>query len=120
MKKIILILSVFLFSCSNSPDKKNNEKFYYDLDCKIIKMESNNCKVIFIQNMQDETMYTELKRCDDEDDCSCVKIDLSDKNFYSHKVGDMLHFDYIKKSRFFQLDQKLTEEPAENTELTEE
>lgn len=109
-KFALLILCLGLFSCSY-PYKQ--EKYYVDDDCKIIAM-GNQCSLtedkfrtpqlcnfILVQRVDDTTLYMQLNTCNLPD---YVKIDA--KWLYEHNPGDIIHFDYIKKERFFTIDKK--------------
>jgi hypothetical protein len=51
-------------------------------------------KSFLIRGVDDSTLYTELNQYHD-----CYL--LTDSVYYNHKIGDILYFKYIRKSRFW-------------------
>lgn len=104
MKKLIIffilaiIVMYFFGSCSDKP--KCDPKFnYINIDCVIVEKIPNvpagriGSKAFLIRCVKDTTMYTEYTSLD--------SYYMPDSVYYNHEVGDILHFDYIRKNRFF-------------------
>ena len=97
----LIILTLLLTGCSS--EKKPDPKVHYiNIDCVIVdKMlaipmnESRNFSHAFlIRSVKDTNMYCEYTSIG----CNCQ---MTDSFFYTHYIGDTLHFDYIAKRRFF-------------------
>lgn len=107
MKKLLFLL-VVLSSCGGtSPDKRVH---YVDIDCKIVSFSRETNvrgkrsyvdKVILMQNLSDTTLYAEISQHDEN-------FHFSDGRYYSWKIGDTLHFDWIRKERFFSIPEGIT------------
>jgi hypothetical protein len=120
MKQIIvfsaLIVILLLTGCSTAPDKGNENIFYHNRNGTIVSMDGNyntltkttndddgytkpkptTCKLALIQDKTDTTLFLELSTCEDD------KPALVDKEwYYNHRIGDPVHFDYIRKDRYF-------------------
>lgn len=94
----IIFLILLLVSCVNKPHADGKIHFV-NVDCVIVeKMPmvpagNHGSKAFLIRSTKDTNMY-------------CEFIDLNnyymdDSIYYKYNVGDTLHFNYIKKSRFF-------------------
>lgn len=100
MKKVIDILIIVgvLFLVSSCEETKNGNKsdsLYYNVDC--ILVEKNKCgksKTMLIQLETKEFMYRELSN----DDL------VTDEMYYSYEVDDIMHFEYLRKDKFFGID----------------
>lgn len=78
--------------------KQNFESLYYNLNCKIVSIQGPTpwssgkfngiTKMWLLQSLNDTTKY-------------CEYIPYSDSLFYNKKLYDTVHFDYIRKDRFF-------------------
>jgi hypothetical protein len=85
-------------SCGNEvkPDPKVH---YIDMDCVIVEKiptagtGRRTSKAFLIRGVKDTTLYNEY--------IDLYRYTMSDSVYYLHEVGDTLHFDYIRKSRFF-------------------
>lgn len=113
MKKLFLLLMVVFLFFSCGKDKKSDELFY-NLDLKIVSINGDTeitndkfhkpqkCSYILFETMGDNKKYCELNTCD-LDGCRCgyVKIHIDTAWLYNHCVGDIVHFDYLRKDRFF-------------------
>lgn len=101
-----------LYFSSCSSNARNENEFYYNLDCTIVSINDNDvaptgkfkkpttCNVVLIRSCQDTTLYAKLSSCNAY---NMHLIDLSDKNLYNKTVGSKMHFDYIKKDKFFKI-----------------
>ena len=104
---ILLIITCFTFPSCNDNSNEPNEDFYYDYECVLVwKHMDSEGKIFLIQSVEDPELYREISSQDvgvsgGDMYCSCNRIDLSDANFYSKKVDDVLHFDYIRKDKFW-------------------
>lgn len=87
-------LMLLLLCCKSEP----LEELYYNTNYKIVSIQgaenwrdgrfSGTSKCWLIQSTTDTTLHTEYNA-------------ITDSMFYNHKVGDIIHFDYIRKDRFF-------------------
>jgi len=78
--------------------KKNKNSLYYDLNCKIVSIQGTTpwtsgkfngiSKQWLLQSLRDTNKY-------------CEYTPYSDSLFYNKKLYDTVHFDYIRKERFF-------------------
>ena len=98
-KCIFLGLLVLMTSCEGEvkPDPKVH---YINMDCVIVeKIQAvgstgrHTSKAFLIRGVEDTTLYQEY--------IDLYRYEMPDSVYYSNEVGDTLHFDYIKKSRFF-------------------
>lgn len=112
MKKLFIFLCVILMvSCKFEPDP---QKFYIDVDCTIVsfgqptpkttKIAEGDRYTVILQ-MDDLPLQCELSTLDDvqittSEGCGS-ELTLTGEWFYTHKVGDKVHFDYINRDRFF-------------------
>jgi hypothetical protein len=94
-------------SCSKN---HNNERLYYnvgliivsiDNDCSISDDKFKNprlCHSVLFKTIDGSDLYTEFTTCD-----SPMKVGINTEWIYNHKPGDIVHFDYVLKSRFFKI-----------------
>lgn len=89
----------FFASCENKV-QPNPSIHYINMDCiiveKIPSVESTgrrSSKAFLIRGAKDTTLYSEY--------ISLYQYIMPDSVYYKHEVGDTLHFDFIRKSRFF-------------------
>lgn len=111
MKKIILlsfIASLLMVSCRPSP----TEKTHY-LNCKVVIVSNNEsyaerqnkyrqpyqAKSWLVKLVSDTNMCREFH----SEDSNNWDWHISNEQWYNHKVGDTLFFDYLLKSRFFKI-----------------
>ena len=92
------IISIFA-SCEGR-SKPDSNIHYINMNCVIVEkipsvgsFGKRTSKAFLIRGLKDTTLYSEY--------VDLYRYDMSDSLYYSSKVGDTLHFDYIKKSRFF-------------------
>jgi len=89
---------LFLVSC-NGKVKPDSNIHYINMDCiiveKISSVESgrHTSKAFLIRSVKDTTLYSEY--------LDLYRYTMPDSVYYSNEVGDTLHFDYIRKNRFF-------------------
>ncbi len=108
MKKLILLLLIFIISCDN----KNHEKeIYRNLNLIVVKVGENEDvtkdkfrKPVTIRNIllkdynNNYCMITNNSRSYNN-----AYIPISDSLWFNVKIGDTLHFDYLRKDRFFKI-----------------
>ena len=92
------IISIFA-SCEGR-SKPDSNIHYINMNCVIVEkipsvgsFGKRTSKAFLIRGLKDTTLYSEY--------VDLYRYDMTDSLYYSSKVGDTLHFDYIKKSRFF-------------------
>ena len=100
----VIAFSIFygIRAANRNKIEQNTQKMYWDEYC-VIKFKDPSYGFI-IQRLSDTTYYA--KFLGDENYLSKDFRELSenwDSFYFSKKVGDTLHFDYIKKSRFFKI-----------------
>jgi hypothetical protein len=90
---------IALFASCENEVKPNPNIHYINMDCIIVEKISSvgsgrlTSKAFLIRGVKDTTLYSEY--------VSLRQYVMQDSVYYKHEVGDTLHFDYIKKSRFF-------------------
>lgn len=98
---VLFIMSMFLVSCGgdDEPFKPETETHFINEDFIIIEKSCYNTHdyVFLIQSVSEPTFFF---RWTDSDDIT----DITTKQYYSHGINDTLHFDYIKRNRFFKCD----------------
>ena|ERR1700741_236821 len=104
---LALMLSSLILTSSCSGDKpKADEKIHYvNLDCRVVGFGSDMTrgknahyyKVVLIQSLRDTSMFMEFSQ-------THYEPSLTDAEYYNWKIGDTIHFDFIKKERFFKMD----------------
>lgn len=60
------------------------------------------CNTILFVTLTEPKLYREINTCKDLDR---NKIHIDTKWLYNHRVGDIVHFDYLLKSKFFTIDE---------------
>lgn len=97
---------------SDKPNIANPAIHYVNVDCKIVQFGSESklsddkfhrpelCKSVLFQMQGDTTMYWEYNTCSDHD---ADDININTAWFYNHRVGDVIHFEYLAKTRFFKI-----------------
>lgn len=107
---IILILCLLVFSSCE------NDRYYNDINLKIISIEkisdvsvddsyNSNCGTangnyeILFETTTEPKLYRKINT----GQIVKTNIYITDKWFYSHSVGDIVHFDYMLKSEFFEI-----------------
>lgn len=107
MKKIVfllLILVIFGFcGCKDHADE-----LYFNRKGVIVEMNGKDetftqdkfhepvtCGLVLIQDVIDTTMFMELSGCNSHM--------ISTEWYYNHEIGDSVHFDYIRKNRYFHI-----------------
>ena len=111
MKKsntILFFIGVFIplmvglittFTSCEGKSKPDPDIHYINMDCVIVEKISSvgsgrlTSKAFLIRDAKDTTLYSEY--------VDLYRYTMTDSLYYSSEVGDTLHFDYIKKSRFF-------------------
>tara|TARA_R110000868_G_scaffold43734_4_gene146776 strand:- start:156 stop:494 length:339 start_codon:yes stop_codon:yes gene_type:complete len=108
MKKLIFIFLLGIVGCG--PEGKNHSFFYYDLDMKIVSINSDDalvrqgkytkvltCNNILFQTLDKDTLYVSMNTCKNG------IYSINDSWVYSHKPGNIVHFEYLRKDRFFKI-----------------
>ena len=91
------IISIFA-SCEGR-SKPDSNMHYINMNCIIVEKISSvgsgrlTSKAFLIRGVKDTTLYSEY--------VSLRQYVMQDSVYYKHEVGDTLHFDYIRKNRFF-------------------
>lgn len=112
MKKLILIISllVILGAC-----RKHQNELYYNIDMKIVKINNDcsltddkfhvpqTCNTVLLETIKEPKLYVELNDCREKRFVSSRFEIIKTKWWYNHQVGDTVHFDYIRKIRFFEI-----------------
>jgi len=111
---ITSIIIYFLIGSGSSEKSRNKEdKVYHNIELRIVSINGETvivqdrfpypqeCNFILFETMGDEKSYMELNTCNLKSGCGCNKIHIDRKWIYSHRPGDVVHFDYILKERFF-------------------
>lgn len=118
MKKfLILIFSLLIISCGNSVPSndphnfQNNGCTYKNINCKIIKkgVNKDNENYLLIQCVEDPGLYCEFAGFQDE---GIIK-----SKFDMHEIGDILHFDYVSKKRFFYIRKNIDQIQTESQNI---
>lgn len=89
-------LILLITSCQ----KNHNSELFYNLKCKVVSIQepanwrsgkfSGTERMWLMQSLSDTTLYAKWNS-------------MNDSTYYSTIVGDTVHFDYIKKDRFFHI-----------------
>lgn len=99
---------IFVLSACGS--KITDKDFYKNIDLKIVSYNNESklsndkfhnpqlCNTILFQTITGDTLYMVINTCK-----MSQSIHIDDKWFYQHKIGDTVHFDYLKKSEFFKI-----------------
>lgn len=108
---VVVLVAIF----AGDGKEKKSDDLYYDKDLKIVSINGETsvseskithpkeCNYILFETLGEEKLYMELNTCELDDGCSCNKIHIDRKWIYSHCAGDIVHFDYIAKERFFKI-----------------
>ncbi len=116
MKNLLLMLIVLLaFSCGGEK-QLDPKKWYTNIDLRIVLINSESslsndkfhkpqlCNTVLFETLTEPKLYWEFNTCSDDYRLNGIKIDT--KWLYNHKPGDIVHLDYIKKYRFFTIDEE--------------
>jgi hypothetical protein len=94
-----MIVVITIFASCNDKVKPDPNIHHINMDCiiveKISSVESgrHTSKAFLIRSVKDTTLYSEY--------LDLYRYTMPDSVYYSNEVGDTLHFDYIRKNRFF-------------------
>jgi hypothetical protein len=92
------------------------KKWYTDIDLRIVLINSESslsndkfhkpqlCNTVLFETLTEPKLYWEFNTC--SNDYDLYKIAIDTKWLYNHKPGDIVHFDYLKKYRFFTIDEE--------------
>lgn len=106
----ILIATSIMFSC----ERINPKTHVMDIDMRIaaINYESNLtndkfrtpqlCNTILFETIEGEKLYREINTCK----MYGLDMNINSKWIYNHRVGDIVHFDYLLKSEFFTIKER--------------
>lgn len=107
----LLLFAIVLIICSCAKNERNVDKLYYDIDLKIILINSESiltedkyhipqlCNLVLFETLTEPKLYMELNTYN-----LSRHIKMDTKWFYNHKPGDIIHFEYLSKNRFFEID----------------
>jgi hypothetical protein len=91
---------IAIFASCEGRSKPDSNIHYINMDCVIVEkipsvgsFSKRSSKAFLIRGLEDTTLYSEY--------VDLYRYTMTDSLYYSSEVGDTLHFDYIKKSRFF-------------------
>ena len=97
---IALMVGVFaIFASCDGESKPDPDIHYINIDFIIVEKISSvgsgrlTSKAFLIRGTKDTTLYSEY--------VDLYRYTMTDSVYYSNEVGDTLHFDYIRKNRFF-------------------
>lgn len=111
MLSVITVICIMVVKYCNR-NKLNEHKFVYNINMRIVKINSDCsltddkfhnpqlCNTILFETIKGEKLYREINTCN-LNLSSDIHIDT--KWLYNHRVGDTVHFDYLKKSEFFKI-----------------
>lgn len=118
MKKILVFISlIFIFtSCKH---KIAEDKYAINIDMKIVAMnydgasQTNDkfhtpqaCNIILFETVTEPKLYREINTCKLPFSNTGSDIHIDNVWIYNHKVGDIVHFDYLLKSMFFEIKER--------------
>ena len=96
----LMVGLITVFTSCEGKSKPDPDIHYINMDCVIVEkipsvgsFSKRTSKAFLIRGLEDTTLYSEY--------VDLYRYDMSDSLYYSSKVGDTLHFDYIRKNRFF-------------------
>lgn len=105
---VVIICIYLLFSCGN----KKSDELIYDIKLKIVSINSDGdyitqdkfhtpktCNIVLFETIGDNKMYCELNTCR----LDFTEIRITTEWLYNHRAGDIVHFDYLRKDRFFKI-----------------
>ena len=91
---------IAIFASCEGRSKPDPDIHYINMDCVIVEkiptvgsFGKRTSKAFLIRGLKDTTLYSEY--------VDLYRYTMSDSLYYSSKAGDTLHFDYIRKNRFF-------------------
>ncbi len=109
MRNVILsMLAIALMASCGEGGR--SESMHYDLKCRLVSTNEDQgfshdkyrrpvaCRLWLVQSLEDTTMFAEIKDCE-----GYMDIDITDELWYNKKIGDTLHYDRIRRDRFFKL-----------------
>ncbi len=123
--KLFIVLVLLLASCKL---EKPADTYYRDFELKIVSINGETmlsedkfhkpqtCNMILFETTYDferkfntNHLYREINTCRDriaDKSCGCEGFHIDTKWFYNHKVGDKVHFDYMLKENFFEINNR--------------
>ena len=114
MKRLLTIFVVIIIAltiqqsttgCSSKVKAEPDTSVYYiDVDFTIVEkgFGKEGKKYFLIKGVKDTTLYSVYYGISHS-------ANISDASYYNKYIGDVLHFDYIKKNRFFHIQPKKNE-----------
>lgn len=116
---ILLIIIIFTILFNGCRKKLTEETHIFDINMKIVsingetKLSSDKfhipqyCNNILFVTLTEPKQYRQLNTCKIPfDGNSIVHFHINnDEWIYNHKPGDIVHFDYLLKSKFFTIDE---------------
>ena len=109
---ILVVTTLLLGGCAKKPS--DTEAFFHNMNGTVVIMNEGShlqkvrsgkttylkptdCMTALVRDNTDTTQCFELSSCELEDKPALVDR----KWFYNHQEGDVVHFDYIRKDRYF-------------------
>ncbi len=96
----LMVGVITIFASCESKVKPDTNNHYINMNCVIVEkipvvgcFDKRTSKAFLIRDTKDTTLYSEY--------IDLYRYTMSDSMYYNHEVGDTLHFDFIRKERFF-------------------
>ena len=114
---IFIVFSVFLVSCEHN-DRTNQKIFATNFDMKIVAVNYDGntstddkfhtpqaVSIILLETVKEPKLYVEINTSKIYHEFGS-NIHIDKVWMYNHKVGDTVHFDYLRKEHFFELKER--------------
>ena len=110
----ILLFFISFYAYRHRPDR--SDEFYRNIDLKIVAINSESslsndkfhrpqlCNTILFVTLSEPILYCEINTCGLRS--YTVNINIDTKWLYNHRADDIVHFDFLRKDRFFTIDRK--------------
>lgn len=113
MKRTLFLLLILVTLGFYGCRKDHTNEFYFNRKGVIVAMNGNDetftqdkfktpvtCALVLIRDAADTTMFMQLSSCYTR---SSYKRLIDSEWYYNHEIGDSVHFDYIRKDRYFHI-----------------
>lgn len=114
MKKIVFLF-LLLVGLTNCEHEITEDKYAINIDMKIVGMNFDGstqtddkfhtpqaCNIILFETVKGPKLYREINTCE----MPSADIHINNVWIYNHKLGDIVHFDYLLKSEFFEIKER--------------